>query len=116
MCWLSYKFYQFIWEGLGWPFIFSLAGHLDYEPECEWLLRWLTLDSLNEVTCEDCTKFAETCRIMALDETSEDFVDDAWDAWEGSSESSYHPSDVEVEWLDDPVDPMAILRILLPSA
>ena len=38
---------------------FGVSVTVDYEVESAWLLRWLTLDSADEITADECMEAAE---------------------------------------------------------
>ena len=110
---LSDKFSYFIHGGVGWEFLQDLVRFPTCEPECAWLLRWLTVDALVEITYEECIEFSEYMGRIEREGECDGFVEDLWG--DSSSESSYHPSECEVEFLDDVVDPTTVLLRLLPG-
>ena len=112
-----YKIDPFIRDSFGWGLLLELASQYDYEVESAWLLRWLTLDSADEITADECMAAAVLFRDILLHPVDEDywgesFWGDIGDAYE--SESSYHPSEIEVEYLDDPIDPADMMHLILP--
>ena len=106
------RFSFFLDEGLGGAIVKDLVLTSAYELDCVWLLRWLTVEAYYEIFYEECEFYVEQ---MGLDVRYEHaLLMEEMTRSNYLSDSSFHPSKDEVEYLDDLVDPMGILPILLP--
>ena len=98
---------------MGWEFLQNLVRFSTCEPDCAWYLRWLTVDALEEFTYDECIQFSEWMGYGEREVVNVDYEVDLWG--DCSSESSYHPSEADVEFLDDVIDPSLVLPQLLPD-
>ena len=112
---LFHIFHPFI-VGLGWEFMLNLVIEDCWGEESEWLVRWLTTGKSLVLEESDYSRFIQALAIVGPDILVLDK--------DNKSESSFHPSEVELEidFLDSEGEveeygyglPQGLLRILLP--
>ena len=68
-----YKIDPFIRDSFGWGIILELVSQFDYEVESAWLLQWLNLDSIDEITADEYIEAAVLFCNILLNPTNEDY-------------------------------------------